>query len=928
MPETPKNTTPKSEKPSLGSIAANASRKAGRAAGRAKNKITRGVSSLVEKGKASITNFLSEDNQSKDKQRVSRKRSQNNSNNITNNNETNVNQSKQGASGEVANKDPLIKPIKEQNVEIIKQLKEINERIKKWYFEWKTPQKQKKKEFSVRDWLKEKANALKERLKEKALEKTKQLGRRLFKIKGQGAGGLEGDGQISKSQVKGQGGLNGKAQQAKDLKNMMNNQGLLRNIMPRMFSAIGSSIGAIIPLLLKAVLILVVAAGAAGLGFMLFKYLLEPFMDKWVNNAREALKPVTGPQYKKEDVVTDTGEKVFQRTDDAGNTSYVTEGQMKTELDSMSPEQREKVESGEGPISFERASNKMNVHSQMYEGDAVTSGKSIEEINKQATANKERRDKMTPDERAFEDYSKKIASFDEAFRNKMALTMTAWEKTGGADTALMGGRELFKSVLQQLQTEHQAIIDKIRNDKGLKPEQRVELSKMSPLFEGAFGAEPGKGKNPDIDTAWALGYDLPNGAGLTFDWGNSKESVQENRAAVDAEFGSPSRRVNELREQYSAKAALEKQQQGFNAPAQVAAGSTSSSAPTNATPTEQPQSTQSPSGTKSGVEGDASSIGTKPQQQPAQTAPVAKPQQPTQTAPVAKPQQQPQSTQSPSGVNSGIEGEGIDKINLEEMSIEQLTKQLKHSESWLQFQLQNKPRKKHDKNAQKAWEKNVAYGEAAVKDLKNIIENKKNQQIQPSQTQSGANYSISTATGNIDVRNGQTINNAAQDPRMAAYNNSFGLSDAAREVLAGMGVDRDSIKATNWEDSYKTSYDARELANKMMGGNAVNQGTTVQPVQSTTGTTIIPTPQTTGQQLEQTIPSNQTVASTQQPTQVIHNHNYMSGAPGSPGPKTTIAAGGSGGGGAGGGAVPPDDSGMSFALTRDAGRSAAMGTHT
>ena len=341
---------------------------------------------------------------------------------------------------------------------------------------------------------------------------------------------------------------------------------LLSSIMPMVMSALGAVGGAIASLFSAALPILLplaVAALAGAAGYAIFKTVVEPWMDEKQEKVSKALEPVlSGASFKAEDITTDTGEKVFQREDaNTGEMSYVSESQMKSELASMSEEDRKKVESGEGPVSFTAAKNTIDLQSGMYTNlNPIESGKTIEQINAIAKEAEQGRNALPENLKAQGQYAKEITNFDESFRNQLATTMTAWGTEGGFGTSLLGARENFKVVLEKLYNEHMSLINRVRSDRRLKPEDRAELMKLSPLFYEAFGAEEGEGKDPDFDTLWVLGYDLPSGQGLTFDWDNSAKTMAENRAIIDAEFGAPSGRAEGLKKKYDAKAALEKQE--------------------------------------------------------------------------------------------------------------------------------------------------------------------------------------------------------------------------------------------------------------------------------------------------------------------------------------------------------------------------------
>jgi hypothetical protein len=313
------------------------------------------------------------------------------------------------------------------------------------------------------------------------------------------------------------------------------------------------------------------AALAGAAGYLIFKKFVEPWMDDKQKEVKAALKDVAeGPSIRKEDVTTDKGEQVFKKEDTkTGNVSYVSESQMKQELATMTPEERKKTEEGEGQVSYSKASNIVDVHSGMYTGDALKTGSSIEEINKAAKEIEQANLKMSPSEKAMKNFTREITNFDESFRSRLAKTMTAWANSGGLETSLAGSRENFKEVLGALYNEHTSIINRLRSNKDISEQDKIQLTELSPLFDKSLE------EDPDYDTLWVLGYDLPNGEGLTFDWGSSSQTIEENRAKIDAEFNSPSNRAKELKKKYQALEEKQKNTQpvkGMEMPPQAADG--------------------------------------------------------------------------------------------------------------------------------------------------------------------------------------------------------------------------------------------------------------------------------------------------------------------------------------------------------------------
>jgi hypothetical protein len=311
-------------------------------------------------------------------------------------------------------------------------------------------------------------------------------------------------------------------------------------------SALGGALISLIGGIITSAPFLLLAAGAIGylIGDQLYDKFLKPYQEKILEDANKSLEKVNTATTQ-EQVTTNTGEKVFEKTDETGNVSYVTESEMKT----ATPE--------EG-VSYQPATNVIDIHSGMYAGRTVLpSGKTIEEINEAAKAVYEEDKNLSEEQKASRDFAKEITNFDESFRDRLAMTMTQWENQGGwsASNAVLGGREAFKSVLENLHGEHLSIIKRLRSDNRLSDQTKEQLTEMSPLFKESLK------EDPDVDTLFGLGYDLPSGQGLTFDWGNSKPLYEENRKIIDTEFGRPSGRADALKKKYSAKQALEKQEQ-------------------------------------------------------------------------------------------------------------------------------------------------------------------------------------------------------------------------------------------------------------------------------------------------------------------------------------------------------------------------------
>lgn len=533
--EEQQNQNPEPTKPSLTSLIRSR-------AGSARARVQDAAQNVVNRGKSYLHNVLTQ----KTPQVAASKKRLNTSSVITSENNTSVNNvqntnstSNKNSNVEVSSKKQI--DILTKNTEI---LQKINQRILKWYDEWRNPKKIKT------STLKSKLQDLKDRAK----EKIQKQGKKIKKMFGFG-GGSNQTNAINASEQSG-GGVEDKASKAKELNNLATNQGFFRTMIPRIFSAIGSSIGAIIPLLLKAVMILVVVAAAAGLGFLLYKHFIEPWMDKEQAKRDRALAKTTkAASMAKENIVTDTGEKVFKRNDTkTGAIKYVTEKEMQSELEKMTPEQQKEVKSGTGPISFTEAQNTIDLKSGMYSGLKLQSGKPIEQINIAADEYEKFSASAPPRQKAQRDFARRIVQFDQSFRTRFKELTAAWLQTHGAEdgTGELAGDESFTHALEGLQSEQQTILDALRRNTSLTDEDKKELIKLSGLFEGGLSGNP--------SVSGYTTYNLPSNETLSLNYEEAKKAYGKNSPILGKHINEIgiSKRAEAIKQQHSAEEAIQK----------------------------------------------------------------------------------------------------------------------------------------------------------------------------------------------------------------------------------------------------------------------------------------------------------------------------------------------------------------------------------
>lgn len=312
------------------------------------------------------------------------------------------------------------------------------------------------------------------------------------------------------------------ASDKKSVAKVAGDKSVMSRVMPNAVRSLGSSMGSLIPIVLKVLLAVLVIAAAAGIGYLLYKLLIEPNLDRAQKKANEELKR---PGISAKDVVTDKGEKVFEKTDTkTGEKSYITQEQMNTELSKMTDEEKQSALSGSGPVSYVAAKNVTDLATNKPMGNTLPSGASIEEINKtgkeQELIRKQKESTLTPEQKEYESLKNRILRFDGLFRESMvgAMNIISTPDYFGRGGLTMQATAMLEPMLEQ----HKALIQAIKQS-SISDEQKAELTKISPLLEGSLENEP------SISTSvGGLEYWLPNNTEIELaDWKESASGIVE-----------------------------------------------------------------------------------------------------------------------------------------------------------------------------------------------------------------------------------------------------------------------------------------------------------------------------------------------------------------------------------------------------------------
>jgi len=220
---------------------------------------------------------------------------------------------------------------------------------------------------------------------------------------------------------------------------------------------------------------LFLAPAVALIGYHVGKYLSETYIAPQIDKAATTAKEISGVEMGmiRKDVVTDTGEKVFSKVSDTGETSLVTESQMQKEIEALPEDQREKAKEQYSqkidqydPITGMRLGGRSNY---------VESGITIQQMNQQLG-----------DQESFKLYDEFFAAvldFDKEFRKKMIDVTKAYKITED-ESGWQIAQSQYLPVLESMATEQNILINRI-NKSNLSERQKENLFSVSPLFEGA-----------------------------------------------------------------------------------------------------------------------------------------------------------------------------------------------------------------------------------------------------------------------------------------------------------------------------------------------------------------------------------------------------------------------------------------------------------
>lgn len=225
--------------------------------------------------------------------------------------------------------------------------------------------------------------------------------------------------------------------------------------------------------ILKSPLFLIPAVGI--IGYQVGQWLSEKFISPQIEKAAESAREASGVELgmTRKDVVTDTGEKVFSKVSDSGETSLVTESQMEQEIAALPEQEREKAREQYSqkidqydPITGMRLGGRANY---------VESGISIEQMNQQLK-----------DQDSFKPYDELFAAildFDKEFRTKMLDVSERYKKTE-EESGWQIAQSQYLPVLESMATEQNILINRI-NKSDLTDREKQNLFSLSPLFKGA-----------------------------------------------------------------------------------------------------------------------------------------------------------------------------------------------------------------------------------------------------------------------------------------------------------------------------------------------------------------------------------------------------------------------------------------------------------
>jgi hypothetical protein len=296
------------------------------------------------------------------------------------------------------------------------------------------------------------------------------------------------------------------ASDKKSVVKMASDKSVLSRTMPNIVRSLGSSMGALIPIVLKVLLAVLVIAAAAGIGYMLYKLLIEPFLNK---NEKTAQERLATPKTKGEDVYTDKGEKVYEKTIQGKNGAekvYVTESQKQKELESMPEQEREAAGQNYVParIVTDLASGKQTTTAPG--GFQLKQGMSIDQLNAEFDAAKQKSSQKSDRVKALEKYDNELSLFEADFKKRLTRLIQEISEKGivAGSTEQVGAASTITPELQSLSEQHSGLIDRIKGDSLLTEQDKKMLLDSRSVTQG------GMENKPSYDNAVSYAYTLPN----------------------------------------------------------------------------------------------------------------------------------------------------------------------------------------------------------------------------------------------------------------------------------------------------------------------------------------------------------------------------------------------------------------------------------
>jgi hypothetical protein len=299
-----------------------------------------------------------------------------------------------------------------------------------------------------------------------------------------------------------------KLAEKKQIGEMASDNGILKKVIPNIISTLGSSIGPLLMLMAKLLIGLIIIAGAAGLGMLLYNLLIKPTQDKEEKAAQERLAT---PTKKGEDVVTNTGEQVFEKTvngPEGTKKVYVNESQKKKEIEALPEEQREQAETNYVParIVTDIASGKQDTAASS--GFELKQGMSIEQINAGVEKAKQKEEQKSPRLKTLEKYDAELQAFEANFKKRITRLITEISDNGGRPN------ETTEAELEAIQQDHASMIDRIKKDGNIMQQDKQMLLDSHGITQGGIENQPSFsgtfGKVGAFGEASGLAYILPN----------------------------------------------------------------------------------------------------------------------------------------------------------------------------------------------------------------------------------------------------------------------------------------------------------------------------------------------------------------------------------------------------------------------------------